>query len=94
MLFKCIFNFNITNANPDIIFKLVLIDGVTENEVQDFTQTFSKSGHHSFPINFNWIMNGNYSLSFKITAQVSAGDIETEVTDYYSVILDEVQATE
>jgi hypothetical protein len=92
MLVKCIFNFRITNASPDIIFRLVMIDGATENTVQSFTQSFSRSGHHSFPINFNYIMP--YSLAFKITARVSAGDIETDVTDYYSVIVDEVQATE
>jgi len=92
MLVKCIFNFRITNANPDITFRLVLIDGATEDTVQYFTQSFSRSGHHSFPINFNYIMP--YSFAFKITAQVSAGTIATDITDYYSVIVDEVQATE
>jgi hypothetical protein len=92
MLVKCIFNFTISNANPDITFRLVLIDGVTEDSVQDFTQTFSRSGHHSFPINFNYIMP--YTFAFKITALVSAGTIATDIKDYYSVIVDEVQPTE
>jgi hypothetical protein len=92
MLVKCIFNFTISNGSPDIIFRLVMIDGATENPVQSFTQTLSRSGHHSFPINFNYIMP--YSFAFKITALVSAGTIATDITDYYSVIVDEVQATE
>jgi hypothetical protein len=36
-------------------------------------------------------MTGDYTLSFKITAQVSAGTISTDVSDYVSVILDEIQ---
>ena len=92
MLVKCIFNFSITNGSPDITFSLILINGATQNNVQSFTQSFSRNGHHSYPINFNYIMPN--SLAFKITAQASAGDITTDTTDYYSVILDEVRPTE
>jgi len=94
MLFKCLFNFTITNGSPNIIFRLIIIDGATETSVQNFTQTFSRNGHHSYPINFNWVMDSNFNLSFKITALVSDGTIATDTTDYYSVILDEVQASE
>jgi hypothetical protein len=54
--------------------------------LQEFTQSFSRNGHHSFPINFEWVVDPNlYVLSFKIQATVSAGTISTDISDYVSV---------
>ena len=86
MLFKCIFNFSITNASPNITFELIQIDGLNENLLQAFVQSFSRNGHHSYPINFEWVVDPDlYVLSFKIRATVSAGTISTDVNDYVSV---------
>jgi len=91
MLFKCLFNFSISNSSPNITFILYKIDGETEIPLQTFVQSFSRNGHHTYPINFDWVMTDDYSLSFKITAEVSAGTISTDATDYYSVIVDQLQ---
>jgi hypothetical protein len=91
MLFKCLFNFSISNASPDIEFKLIKIDGVIETVLQSFIQSFSRSGHHSYPINLDYTMSGDYSLSFKITAQTTAGNITTDIKDYFSIIIDQLQ---
>ena len=93
MLFKCLFNFSISNANPDVEFKLIRIDGVIETVLQSFIQSFSRNGHHAYPINFDFIMNSDYSLSFKITAQPTAGTIATDIKDYCSLIVDQLQPT-
>jgi hypothetical protein len=88
MLFKCIFNFslNFTNPSPNITFELIQIDGLNENLLQAFVQSFSRDGHHSYPINFNWVVDPNlYLLSFKIRATTSAGTISTAIGDYVSV---------
>ena len=92
MLFKCIFNFSVSNANPNISLSLIRIDGETETTLQSFIQTLSRNGHHSFPVNFDFVMDDDYSLSFKIVASINAGDIATDLTDYYSIIVDEIQA--
>jgi len=91
MLFKCLFNFSISNASPNITFRLIQIEAGTETVLQTFIQSFSRNGHHSYPINFDWVMTGDYTLSFKIIAEISAGTISTDTTDYYSVIVDELQ---
>jgi hypothetical protein len=93
MLFKCIFNFSISNSSPNITFELIQIDGLNENLLQAFVQSFSRNGHHSFAINFNWVMDANYSLSFKIRATASAGTISTDVNDYISVEVLQLQNT-
>ena len=91
MLFKCIFNFSISNSNPNLTLSLVRIQEATETTLQSFVQSLSRSGHHSFPVNFDFVMDGDYSLSFKIVASVSAGNISTDAVDYFSVIVDEIQ---
>lgn len=91
MLFKCIFNFSVSNANPNITLSLIRIDGETETNLQSFVQSLSRNGHHSFPVNFDWVMVDDYSLSFKIVASVNAGTIATDLTDYFSVIVDQIQ---
>lgn len=91
MLFKCIFNFSVTTANPNLTVSLIRIEGATETNLQSFVQSLSRNGHHNFPINFDSVMDDNYSLSFKITASVSAGNISTDANDYYSVIVDQIQ---
>jgi hypothetical protein len=91
MLFKCIFNFSISSNNTNITFALIRIQGETETTLQDFTQSLSRNGHHSFPVNFDWQMTEEYDLSFKITATMSAGTISVDTNDYYSVIVDELQ---
>jgi hypothetical protein len=91
--FKCIFNFSISNPSPNITFELIQIDGLNENLLQAFVQSFSGNGHHSYPINFNWVMDANYSLSFKIRATTSAGTISTSVNDYVSVEVLQLQNT-
>lgn len=93
MLFKCLFNFSVTNANPLLTLSLVRIQGVVETTLQTFTQSLSRNGHHSQPINFDWTMDGDYSLSFKVVASVSVGNISTDVNDYYSVTVDELRAS-
>ena len=94
MLFKCIFNFSITNASPNITFDLIQIDGVNENLLQSFVQSFSRNGHHSYPINFNWVVDPDlYVLSFKIRATVSSGTISTDISDYVSVEVLQLQNT-
>jgi len=93
MLFKCLFNFSISNGSPDVEFKLIKIDGVIETVLQSFIQSFSRSGHHAYPVNFDYIMSGDFSLSFKITAQPTAGNITTDIKDYFSIITDQLQPT-
>jgi len=91
MLFKCIFNFSIS-GNSNITFALIRIQGETETTLQDFTQSFNRNGHHSFPINFDWIMDEGYDLRFKITATMgNSQTISVDTNDYYSVIVDELQ---
>lgn len=91
MLFKCIFNFRITNASPDITFELYRIQGETETLLQVFIQSLSRTGHHSYPINFSWVMDEEYSLSFVIRATTSADTISTDIKDYVSVCVDQLQ---
>jgi hypothetical protein len=38
-------------------------------------------------------MSGDFSLSFKITAQPTAGNITTDIKDYFSIITDQLQPT-
>jgi len=91
MLFKCIFNFSIS-GNSNITFALIRIQGETETILQDFTQSFNRNGHHSFPINFDWIMDEGYDLRFKITATMgNSQTISVDTGDYYSIIVDELQ---
>jgi hypothetical protein len=91
MLFKCIFNFSIS-GNANIRFSLIRILEETESILQEFTQSFSRNGHHSFPINFDWQMTEGYDLSFKITAtMLNSNTISVDTNDYYSIIVDELQ---
>ena len=91
MLFKCLFNFRITNASPNVTFELYRIQGVTETLLQSFEQSFSRTGHHSYPINFDWVMDSEYSLSFVIRATTSADTIQTDANDYVSITVDQLQ---
>jgi len=91
MLFKCIFNFSIS-GNANIRFSLIRILEETETTLQEFTQSFSRNGHHSFPVNFDWQMTAEYDLSFKITAtMLNSQTISVDTNDYYSIIVDELQ---
>ena len=91
ILFKCIFNFSISSNTTNITFALIRIQGETETTLQQFTQSLTKNGHHSFPVNFDWQMTEEYDLSFKINATMSTGTISVDTNDYYSVIVDELQ---
>jgi hypothetical protein len=92
MLFNCIFNFSNTTSNPVLTFSLVRITGGPDETLQSFTQSLSRNGHHSTPINFDWIMTGDFTLSFKITVTSNNGaTISTDTNDYYSVKVDELQ---
>jgi hypothetical protein len=93
ILFKCIFNFTISATNSDIVFTLYYTE-TTDVDIQHFTQSLSRNGHHSMPITFNYTIPENptiYNFPFKITAQTTNGTIATDVKDYYSVIVDELQ---
>lgn len=92
MLFKCIFNFTISSNNVDMTFRLIRITNAGDQVLQSFVQSLTGTNHHSFPINFDWVMTDDYSLSFKITATCSnTYNVSTDALDYYSVIVDEIQ---
>jgi hypothetical protein len=92
MLFKCIFNFSVSSPNPLLTLSLIRIQGVVETNLQTFTQMLSRTGHHNYPVNFDWVMDSDYSISFKVVATVSSGSIATDANDYYSVTVDEIRA--
>jgi hypothetical protein len=89
VLLQCIFNFSLSNASPALTFTLV--DDDTSTILQTLTQTTSRNGHHNFAINFDFVMPSIYTLSFSVNVSASAGTVSTDVNDFYSVTMNQLQ---
>ena len=78
----CVFNFNVTAGSSDLT---ITYYNDIEATSQSYIQSISRNGHHIFPVKF--LINGDsqYLYSFRIVAEVSAGNISTDVKDFYSV---------
>jgi len=78
----CVFNFSVSASNSDLT---IIYYNDKEATSQSYTQSLSRNGHHIFPVKFQINGDSQYLYSFRIVAEVSAGNISTDVKDFYSV---------
>ena len=78
----CVFNFTVSAGSSDLT---ITYYNDKEATSQSYIQSISRNGHHIFPVKFQINGDSQYLYSFRIVAEVSAGNISTDVKDFYSV---------
>ena len=76
----CVFNFSVSADNTDLT---ITYTNNLESTSQSYTQSLSRNGHHIFPVKFQINGDNQSSYNCSITATVSAGNISTDVKDFY-----------
>ena len=85
-------NFSFTLSPQVALFKLINTD--TSTEIQSFRQTITGTTHQHIPLQFNFTMPDVYTLSYKIEVTTVAGlsAISVDTDDFYSIMVNEIQA--
>ena len=90
-IIQFIANFLLSANNTVLTFTLYNDDIPPPNDIQTITQTVSGNNHHNMAINFDFVMPAVYTLSFSITVSASSGNVSTDASDFFSIIMNEIK---